>query len=167
MSKSPSRRAAATPTGRLAVSVSNHCPGLRVDRKLLIRLVKFVARKHHLTAGQIELAVFDDTQMARLAKKYLGHCAATDVLCFDLSQDQPGSSPTHLSLALGGQVARRQARSNRTSINKELALYTVHGLLHALGYDDAQPVQARRMHRHEDQILREFGIGSVYNKTAS
>ena len=70
------------------------------------------------------------------------------------------------SLALGGQVARIQARLNRTSINKELALYTVHGLLHLLGYNDAKPADARRMHHREDELLQKLGIGAVFQEPA-
>ncbi len=45
-----------------------------------------------------------------------------------------------------------------------MALYITHGLLHNLGFDDADPEQARRMHAAEDEILQDFGYGLVYNR---
>ncbi len=150
-------------SARLNVSVLNHCRSLRLDRKLLAKVVRFTAAEHGITAGQVELAVFGDKDMARLHKEYLGRRKITDVICFDLAQGD--SSQILASLALGGEVARKQARLNRTSINKELALYTVHGLLHVLGYNDAKPADARRMHRREDELLQQLGLGGVFQKS--
>ena len=147
----------------LDVSVVNHCRSLRIDRKLLAKVVKFTAAQQGVTAGQVELAIFDDKNMARLHKEYLGRSKVTDVICFDLAQADP--SQIRANLALGGQVARSQARLSRTSINKELALYAVHGLLHVLGYNDAKPADARRMHHREDELLQQLGIGAVFQKT--
>ncbi len=147
---------------------------MRLDRKLLAKVVKFTAAQHGVTAGQVELAVFDDKDMARLHKEYLGRPKVTDVICFDLAPGFTGGSNAPglhaggflVSLALGGQVARTQARLNCTSINKELALYTVHGLLHVLGYNDAKPADARRMHDREDELLQQLGLGAVFQKSA-
>jgi len=163
----PQRKSNST---RLNVRVLNHCRSLRRERKVLAKVVKFTAAEHGVTAGQVELAVFGDKDMARLHKEYLGRLKVTDVICFDLSQADPAEpdSPSQIraSLALGGQVARTQARLHRTSINKELALYTVHGLLHVFGYDDAKAADARRMHRREDELLQQLGIGAVFHKSA-
>ncbi len=164
MPKAPRRKSS---PARLNVSVLNHCRGLRVDRKLLAKVVRFTAAQQGVTAGQVELAVFGDKDMARLHKEYLGRRKVTDVICFDLAQGSPaelaGPSGFNACLALGGEVARKQARINKTSINKELALYTVHGLLHLLGYDDAKAPDARKMHRREDELLEQLGIGAVFN----
>ena len=154
-------------SARLNVSVVSHCRSVRVDRKLLIKAVRLTAREHGVRRGLVELAVFDDKDMDRLHKEYLGKRKVTDVICFDLSRgsaaDLASPSGFNSSLALGGEVARKQARLNKTSINKELALYTVHGLLHLLGYDDAKAEDSRRMHRREDELLEQLGIGAVFN----
>ncbi len=164
MPKAPQRKASST---RLNISVASHCRSLRVDRKLLSKAVRLTAHEHGVTTGLVELAVFSDKDMARLHKEYLGRRKVTDVICFDLAQGSPaelaGPSGFNACLALGGEVARKQARINKTSINKELALYTVHGLLHLLGYDDAKAPDARKMHRREDELLEQLGIGAVFN----
>ena len=150
----------------MKVVVVNHCRGLRVDRKLLAKVARFVARQHNVTAGQIELAIFSDTDIARLHKQHLGRRCVTDVICFDMSGPQQAGG-FGVSLALGGEVARRQARMHKTSINKELALYAAHGLLHTLGYDDDTPKNAKRMHAREDELLGQLGLGAVYQPNAS
>ena len=119
-----------------------------------------------MTSGLIELAVFSDLEISRLHKQYFGKRSTTDVISFDLGEPQSSASNglecVQASLALGGQVARRQAKVHRTSINKELALYAVHGLLHVLGYDDTTAGQAEKMHETEDELLSKLGIGPVF-----
>ena len=150
----------------MKVVLVNHCRGLRVNRKLLAKVAKFVTRQHGITVGEIELAVFGDADIVRIHKRYLGCRAVTDVICFDMAEDgkkyRRGSSGIQASLALGGEVARRQAKIHRTSINKELALYTVHGLLHILGYDDDTTKNADHIHQREDELLGKLGLGAVF-----
>jgi probable rRNA maturation factor len=166
MSKPSSQRQGGSKAKRLQVSVVNHCRGLRVDRELLTKAVRLAARRHGMTSGLMELAVFSDSEISRLHKQYFGKRTTTDVISFDLGEPQSssrnGPQTLQASLALGGQVARRQAKLHRTSINKELALYAVHGLLHLLGYNDAAARQAEQMHEAEDQLLSELGIGPVF-----
>ena len=154
-------------SSRLDVNVVSHCRSVRVDRKLLIKAVRLTAREHGIITGLVELAVFGNKDMARLHKEYLGKRKVTDVISFDLipgaAADSVSPSEFNASLALGGEVARKQARLNKTSINKELALYAVHGLLHLLGYNDAEAAGFRRMHRREDELLEQLGIGAVFN----
>ena len=150
----------------MKVVVVNHCLGLRVDRKLLAKVARFVARQHNVTTGQIELAIFSDTDIARLHKQHLGRRFVTDVICFDMSQPRQAGG-FGASLALGGQVARRQARIHKTSINKELSLYAVHGLLHVLGYDDDTTENAQCMHQREDELLTRLGLGAVFGRKVS
>jgi probable rRNA maturation factor len=59
--------------------------------------------------------------------------------------------------------ARREARSRGTDPQDELLLYALHGVLHLSGHDDTTPRGYRRMHRLEDRILREIGVGPVFD----
>ncbi len=163
-------RCPSSPAG-VTLSVVNHCRGLRVDRKLLAKAVRLIGREYGINSGQIELAIFGDKEMASLHKKHLGKQTVTDVICFDLAQDEQTKAvqtgQLQVCLALGGEVARKQAKLNKTSINKELALYVVHGLLHVLGYDDTNFDNSERMHQREDELLEQLGVGAVFCKRRS
>jgi probable rRNA maturation factor len=61
-------------------------------------------------------------------------------------------------VALGDVVisvdtAERQATEHRVSLEQELALLTVHGMLHLLGFEDETEAGAREMHRRERELL--------------
>jgi rRNA maturation RNase YbeY len=66
-------------------------------------------------------------------------------------------------LFVNAERAVKEARVRRHSAQAELALYITHALLHNLGFDDSDPKLAKKMHDTEDEILRQFGFGTVYN----
>ena len=53
-------------------------------------------------------------------------------------------------------VAERQAPEHGHSLDEELALLVVHGVLHLLDYDHAEPDEAERMRRRERELLERF-----------
>jgi probable rRNA maturation factor len=53
-------------------------------------------------------------------------------------------------------VADRQAREHGRALDDELALLVVHGVLHLLDYDHADPEEAIVMRRREQQLLERF-----------
>jgi len=126
---------------------------MRVPRKKLDRLIRFVARRGHVRLGQVDLAVVTSRQIAAMNRRYLGRGGATDVLAFDLSD---GGEPLEGQLVVCGDVAVREGRRRGTGPQRELMLYVVHGLLHLLGYDDARPPGARRMAERQEELLEAF-----------
>jgi probable rRNA maturation factor len=53
-------------------------------------------------------------------------------------------------------VAGRQATKRSVSADDELALLVVHGVLHLLDYDHAEPEETALMRRREQEILARF-----------
>jgi probable rRNA maturation factor len=52
-------------------------------------------------------------------------------------------------------MAVRQAKEGQRSLDEELTVLLVHGMLHLCGYDhERSEKEARRMHRRERMILR-------------
>ena len=100
--------------------------------------------------------------MQRLNRDYRGIDAATDVLAFSL---QEASSPeeafipppdglTHLGeVIICHPQAQRQALEQGHSLNRELAILIIHGILHLLGYDHETPEQEAKMRAEEQRIL--------------
>jgi len=111
---------------------------------------------------ELSVALVGDNEMSKLHEQFLGVSGPTDVLTFPLEQDDRGRD-------IAGEVvvcvseARRQATINGNSARKEVLLYALHGMLHLSGFDDRTPVGFRKMHRTEDEILKQLGIGPVFN----
>jgi rRNA maturation RNase YbeY len=61
-------------------------------------------------------------------------------------------------------TAVRQAKQGRRSLNEELSVLLIHGILHLCGYDHERgEKEARRMHRRERMILR--SLSRLMNRT--
>jgi probable rRNA maturation factor len=56
-------------------------------------------------------------------------------------------------------VAARQAPTHAGSYDDELALLVVHGVLHVLGMDHAEPDEAARMQARERELLDRYHHG--------
>ncbi|HEU5321317.1 MAG TPA: rRNA maturation RNase YbeY, partial [Methylomirabilota bacterium] len=101
-------------------------------------------------AGTVEIALVDDAEIRRLNATWRGVRRRTDVLAFPLPTAEAGDLG---QLVISAEAARRQARTLAVGVADELALLVTHGVLHLVGYDDRDPVEADLMHRREREIL--------------
>jgi len=162
------------------LTITHLCEDATDCEEPLRRAIEAALRQHRVSQARINVALVSDDIIAELNERHLSHSGPTDVLAFDLgcerSGDESGASPPVLAggaadqstdtvdgeLVLSVETARREASLRNHSANAELALYAVHGVLHLLGYDDADSGRAAQMHEVEDQILCDVGIGAVY-----
>ncbi len=124
---------------------------------------------------EVSLLFVDEAAIAALNEQFLGKSGPTDVLSFpiedepgpsgrspDLGGSGPGTSPEEGTLSLLGDVvicptvAARNAVEHEVSLDDEVALLVVHGLLHLLGMDHQNDAEAERMEVLEQQLLRRF-----------
>lgn len=99
------------------------------------------------------MVLVGDSTIQRLNRKYRGIRRPTDVLSF--GQDENGkNSPLLGDIVISIATARRQALKQKKSLRSETSLLAVHGLLHLLGHDHAEPKEARRMFLLQDKLLR-------------
>jgi probable rRNA maturation factor len=130
---------------------------LEVDVDDLIVLADRVLSEQRVPADmEVALLLVDESTIAGLNAKHLGHEGPTDVLAFPI--DEPGESPPAGPAILGDvvlcpAVAHRQAAERGGPVHAELQLLTVHGLLHLLGMDHAEPDEEREMFALTDRLL--------------
>lgn len=154
--ESPRRR----PTGPTVVCL--RAPGVDAPVRWLTSNFRAAAGLLGLTRGEIALRLVGDAEMAELHGRYKGDPTTTDVLTFDLSQ----GDDLCVQLMLCVDQARREADRRGHELRHELLLYAIHGLLHCLGHDDADPEAAAEMHAREDDLLTRLGLGAVFARRA-
>lgn len=110
----------------------------------------------------MDVLLTDDKAVHALNYEYRGVDSPTDVLSFAQRDSVPGApelpTSSRLPVLLGDVVisvetAARQAAEHKVALDQELALLTVHGVLHLLGFEDETEAGARTMHRKERDIL--------------
>ncbi len=128
--------------------------------------------------GEAELSLLfvDEEVMAELNQRHMGATGPTDVLAFPIddpidSGRWPDSGSTgpdrdppevnELPLLLGDvvvcpAVAARQAPEHAGSYDDEMALLVVHGVLHVLGMDHADPEETAAMQARERELLDRY-----------
>lgn len=122
-------------------TVSVDCAALHAfAEQALVRCQRLPAR-HLDQLKQISVVLVSDREISRLHRQFLGCNRATDVITFD-----------HGEIVISAQTAREQAKKFGTSVEHELQLYVVHGLLHLCGYEDAKPAAAKQMARTQERI---------------
>jgi probable rRNA maturation factor len=112
----------------------------------------------------IGVSIVDDERMAALHRDHCRLDSTTDVLTFPLSE--PGT-PLEVDLAVCADEAARRAEELGHSIERELLLYIVHGLLHCCGYNDHTEADFAAMHETEDAVLEAIGVGATFVKRES
>jgi probable rRNA maturation factor len=137
------------------VTISSSQTALRVPRKRIEGLVAFVAREEAVRIAEVDLAVVDAEEIARLNRRWVGHRGETDVISFDLSDDEAAGALS-CQLIVCGDVAVRQAGHRGLKKTHELMLYVVHGLLHLTGWDDRDVRAAARMHARQEELMAKF-----------
>ncbi|MBE0536128.1 MAG: rRNA maturation RNase YbeY [Phycisphaerae bacterium] len=144
----------------IQVEVTIACAGVPVDPAPLETLAESVCLRFGAKAVSVSIAIVDDGAIQQVNEQFLGEPHTTDVISFDLSEAGAAS----FELVVNMDEAVRQSRLRNHSPAAELALYVTHGLLHHLGFDDARPEDAERMHAAENAILEEAGYGKVYGE---
>ena len=101
--------------------------------------------------GAVTVAIVPDGRVRRLNRVYRRKDTPTDVLSFS-SED-----PEYLGeIVIAAGIARRQARAAGHSLQTELRVLALHGLLHLLGYDHER--DDGRMARVEARLRRRGGL---------
>ncbi len=131
----------------------------------LARLRESVARVVALAAGDarehsVRVAIVGDERMSAVHRVHSDIDSTTDVLTFDLRYDKVDPLDTDVVVCL--DEARRASDERGHDAVDELTLYVLHGVLHCMGYDDHDEASYEAMHRREDEILREAGIGARF-----
>lgn len=148
----------------ITVRITKHYRVVPIDTARLRTLVKTVCERFEVREAVVSIGIVNDAEMAEFNMRFLRHEGTTDCMSFDLSDS--ADEARLFDLIVNAELAAREAAKRGHSADAELALYVTHGLLHNLGYDDATPAQARKMHRMEDEILHHLGYGLVYNSDA-
>ena len=142
----------------MAVAVLNLQRGVRIPRQRIRRLAEAALSALGRLRAEVHLTFVSDAVIRRLNRQYRGASHATDVLAFTL--ETPGFVRLLGEVVVSAETARRQARRLGVPVGLELELLVVHGLLHLIGYDDRNPLEARLMHERARAILRE-ALGPV------
>lgn len=123
------------------------------DARRLKKVVDAVLVAEGAGAREVSLLLTNDAEIQTLNAAWRGKDKPTDVLAFAYDEAEVVSFGPLGDVIISVQRAAAQARSRRVELDAELELLAVHGTLHLLGFDHAEPGEAKIM-RAKTRALR-------------
>ncbi len=143
--------------------------GAEADAKRLAKLSRFVLDRLRVhPQAELCIKLVDEQTIAELNEQWMEKTGPTDVLAFPMDELRPGLVNEEPEEGILGDlmvcpsVAHRQAEEARDkgqagyTTDDELDLLTVHGILHLLGYDHAEPEEKAEMFGLQGKLLAEW-----------
>ena len=125
------------------------------NQACLARLARAILSVVGEASAELGILFVGDQRMRGLNRRYRGKDRTTDVLAFPMRGVPHSSSHLLGDVVIAVPTAARQAKQGHRSLDEELTVLLVHGILHLCGYDhERSEKEARRMHRRERMILR-------------
>jgi probable rRNA maturation factor len=138
----------------------NNESGVAVDSERLVALATFAldALRIHPQA-ELSILLVDSDTMSAYHEKFMGEPGPTDVLSFpmdELRAPEPDEEPPVGLLGdivLCPEVTAAQAAESSRTPEEEADYLLIHGLLHLLGHDHAEPAEKKVMFDLNDKII--------------
>ena len=109
--------------------------------------------------ADLTLVLTGDAQIQALDREFMGKDAPTDVLSFPAAEEDPETGRQYLGdIIISVPRAEAQCLAGGHSLEDELSLLVVHGVLHLLGHDHADPQEKARMWAAQSAVLTRLNI---------
>lgn len=129
-------------------------PGLKKITKKIEQILKLKGKYF------FSLAIVKDKEMKKINTMYRGEKTTTDVLAFNFlkSSELKKIKKGHLvdlgEIVISYDKAKKQATERGYSVQKEIQILLIHGLLHLLGYDHEIKKDRGKMQKLELKIIQ-------------
>ncbi len=123
------------------------------NRKKLKAFIADLIKNEGLIPLFINYIFCTDVFLLKLNQEYLNHDTYTDILTFNLSENEEKLSA---EIYISAERVRDNAAKFHTSLEEELHRVIFHGLLHLLGYNDHSRKEKNEMSAKENELLHRY-----------
>ena len=138
----------------------NNESGLQADEQGLVRLARFALEQLRIhPLSDLSIVLVDEATMADYHVRFMDLPGPTDVMSFPMDElrapDTDDEPPLGLlgDIVLCPSVTAAQASDSGRTPEAEADYLLVHGLLHLLGFDHAEPEEKKVMFGLNDRII--------------
>jgi probable rRNA maturation factor len=135
--------------------VKHPVKAIQADARALLKLLG-------LPKAELSIVLCDDLFIQGLNLQWRQKDEPTDVLSFAMGEgDDADLNPELLGdIVISVETAARQGQGLGLTVEQELRVLLVHGLLHLLGFDHVDPADAPEMRAKEAELLAALGGGT-------
>jgi len=143
--------------GAVTVDVARRGPAWNVPARGFRDKARRILRLLDFEDCELSVALVGDEEIRVLNERYRSLDEPTDVLSFPVDEPLPSGRRIIGDVIISVEKAARQARQRRRSLDDELEVLLIHGILHNLGYDhERSPEDEREMRAMERRLRREL-----------
>ena len=148
----------------MEILIKNQQKRIKLNQRKIKEIIKKILQYLKVDEETEVSTLFTYDKFIRsLNNKYRGIDKPTDVLSFSLQEGAVKSPEIESDKLLGdiiisAETAQRQAYILNHSIEKELTVLLIHGLLHLTGYDHEKDKDYKIMREKESEILKIFAL---------
>ncbi|MCW4355305.1 rRNA maturation RNase YbeY [Hoyosella sp. YIM 151337] len=148
----------------MSIEVNNES-GAEVPATELTAVARYVLDRLDVhPAAELSMVFVDLEAMSELHEHWMDLPGPTDVMSFPMDEMTPGGRPDASApgpamlgdIVICPQFAAQQAKQAGHSVERELTLLTIHGVLHLLGYDHAEPDEEKEMFELQNGLLEDW-----------
>lgn len=142
----------------MSIELTNKC-SYSCDESALISLMEFSFRKVGLDPEcDLAISLVDIDEISQLHEEWMDEPGPTDVLSFPMDEIALGERGPGIlgDIVICPKFAEVGATKAGISLDEELQLLAVHGLLHLLGLDHRESEEEKAMFALQGEILREW-----------
>ena len=148
----------------MSIEIANES-GVAVAEGPIVEVARYALDRMGVSPlAELSIMLIELEPMAELHERWIDEPGPTDVMAFPMDEydsarrpDAPSSGPALLGdIVLCPAFAADQAATAGHGLDDELHLLTVHGVLHLLGYDHAEPDEERTMFGLQAELLADW-----------
>ncbi len=139
----------------------------KISKNIILSSVTETLKEIQKTNCGLSVVLVSDARIRRLNNEYRGFDTITDVLSFssELSEIENPDRVNEVQylgdIIISFPQAARQADQGNHSVGSEIALLTIHGVLHLLGYDHDTQENKQMMWRLQNKMLDLLGFSEA------
>lgn len=140
---------------KIRIRIKNSQRKITINRKKLAFLAKQVLKIKGLKGAELSILFVGSQRIRTLNKKFRKINQPTDVLAFSMREGKDACLHPEIlgDLVICPEIAQKSARTYKTTKEREIYLYLVHGILHLLGYDDSTAMRRQAMEKEQTRLL--------------
>ena len=139
---------------------------LRLPENRDIRKWARAALKGQHDNAQLTVRIVDRAESAALNETYRHKQGPTNVLSFPMAQPGLLDPPLLGDIVVCASLVVDEAAAQGKTAPAHWTHLIVHGVLHLIGYDHADPVMAEEMEAVEISVLKTLGLANPYEETS-
>ncbi|AJI55130.1 putative rRNA maturation factor YbeY [Francisella philomiragia] len=136
------------------------------NQDLLEKCFALVANKHNISQAEVNVSIVSNQEIQQINEQFRHKDKPTNIISFEF--EKPEGLPEDIAanfwgdIVIAPEVLKKEAKEQNKNLDDHWQHIFIHGLLHLLGYDHIDDIEAEEMENLEIELLAELGIANPY-----